>query len=85
MSKTTNYYIALWNLAFEIKSASVERDMDVVDFYHFIGKASGEDANTIADILLSIESFANTWNQKTSDVYKELEHIIESDEMNDHL
>ena len=48
MSKMTDYYIDLWNAAFELKSISVK------------------------------------WEKDVEEVYRELEHIIVSDEVNDH-
>ena len=48
MSKMTDYYIDLWNAAFELKSISVK------------------------------------WEKDVEEVYRELEHMVTSDEIEDH-
>ena len=47
MSKMTDYYIDLWNVAFELKAIAVK------------------------------------WEKDVDEIYRELEHIITSDEVND--
>jgi hypothetical protein len=49
MSKMTDYYIDLWNAAFELKSISVK------------------------------------WEKDVDEIYRELEHMVTSDEIEDRI
>ena len=88
LSKLDDYYIDIWNLAFEIKSVSVARGCDVLNTYHdvmnieFIYNEFYK--NELMSILESLNTIADKWNKLPDHIFIELGHIIMSDELGEY-
>ena len=78
----------MWNVAFELKAVSVKHDIEITKVYADLDISCWGDmetlyVNSLYELQESICDVSIKWNKDVSEVYRELEHIIVSDEVND--